>query len=144
MTRVTVDPHPAEGDVATVVDGLRSFNEAVIGERGFVPLGVFARDDAGRVLGGLVGRIAWRWLYVEKFWLPDALRGKGLGSRLLSEAERWAAEHGCIGCSLDTLDFQALPFYQKQGYELFGTLEGFPPRGRQYYLRKDLVPVVTL
>ena len=29
-----------------------------------------------------------------------------------------------------------LPFYQKLGYELYGTLEGYPPGYRQYYLRK--------
>ena len=37
---------------------------------------------------------------------------------------------------LDTFEYQALPFYRKLGYELYGTLDGYPPGCRQYYLRK--------
>jgi hypothetical protein len=39
---------------------------------------------------------------------------------------------------LDTMSFQALPFYQKQGYTVFGILEDLPEGHRRYYLRKDL------
>lgn len=39
---------------------------------------------------------------------------------------------------LDTLDFQALPFYEREGYSIFGILEDYPPGHRQYYLRKSL------
>lgn len=35
--------------------------------------------------------------------------------------------------------FQALPFYQKQGYEIFGTLDRFPDAHQRYFLRKTLV-----
>ncbi|HEY3138703.1 MAG TPA: GNAT family N-acetyltransferase, partial [Blastocatellia bacterium] len=36
----------------------------------------------------------------------------------------------------DTYDFQALGFYQKRGYEVFGLLEGFPTGYRRYFLQK--------
>jgi hypothetical protein len=39
----------------------------------------------------------------------------------------------------DTLDYQARPFYEKLGYQLFGTLDGYPPGYRQFYLCKRLV-----
>ena len=39
---------------------------------------------------------------------------------------------------LDTFEFQALGFYQKQGYEIFGTLEGYCKKYERYYLRKKL------
>jgi hypothetical protein len=37
---------------------------------------------------------------------------------------------------LDTFEYQALPFYERHGYELFGTLDGYPPGWRQYHVRK--------
>jgi hypothetical protein len=35
---------------------------------------------------------------------------------------------------------QARPFYEKLGYELFGTLEGYPAGTRQHHLFKRLDP----
>jgi hypothetical protein len=39
---------------------------------------------------------------------------------------------------LDTFEFQALPFYERRGYRVFGTLDGFPPGYRRFYLQKSL------
>jgi GNAT superfamily N-acetyltransferase len=70
---------------------------------------------------------------------PDAC-GRGIGTALREHAEERARERGCRGAHLDTFEYQALPFYQKLGYELFGTLDDFPPGYRQFYLRKRLDP----
>jgi GNAT superfamily N-acetyltransferase len=134
--RVTVDESPPEHDARVVLDGLLAFNVAVLGDPGYRPLGCFVRDADGRALGGLLGHVRWRWLYVAKLWVPDALRGRGLGSRLLAAAEAFAWRHDCLGAYLDTFEYQALQFYEKQGYELFGTLDGYPPGYRQFFVRK--------
>jgi len=39
---------------------------------------------------------------------------------------------------VDTLSFQALAFYQKQGYIVFGTLDQYPGEHKQYFLKKQL------
>ena len=59
---------------------------------------------------------------------------------MLAAAEERAISHGCRWSHLQTLDFQALPFYERRGYEVFGVLEGYPPGSKRYYLRKTLVP----
>jgi GNAT superfamily N-acetyltransferase len=64
------------------------------------------------------------------------MRGTGVGTRLMTTAEEHAWSEGCLGAYLDTFEYQALPFYQKLGYELYGTLDGFPPGYRQFYLKK--------
>lgn len=139
QTRVTVEREPRHEEVAVVLAGLRAFNVERIGDMGFEPVTVFLRDGDDRVVGGLLGEIRWRWLYVSKLWVREAHRG-GAGSRLMAAAEQHAAAHGCIGVFLDTFEFQARPFYERLGYELFGTLEGYPPGYRQYYLAKRLAP----
>jgi GNAT superfamily N-acetyltransferase len=136
--RVSVEEDPAPADKQVVVDGLLAFNVGYIGDPGVTPMAVFLRGADGEVLGGLLGRVKWRWLYIEKFWLPDSLRGQGHGSRLLAAAEDFAAARGCLGVHLDTFEYQALPFYRRHGYEVFGVHEGFPPGYRQYHLKKDL------
>ncbi len=100
------------------------------------PLILLLRDDAGQVVGGLCGKTVWNWLYVEVLAIADQARGHGWGTRLLANAEREAAARGCHSAYLDTFDFQALPFYQKQGYVLFGTLESFAGDHKRFFLQK--------
>ena len=141
--RLTLETSPEPAEEQVVLDGLRAFNVSVIGDPKIQPVDVFARDEQGRVIGGLVGQIKWRWLYVSKLWLPDSLRGSGTGTKLMRTAEDYAWSQGCLGVYLDTFEYQALPFYLKLGYELFGTLEGFPPGYKQYYLRKVRLDTVV-
>lgn len=125
-------------EVSAVLDGLRSFNQQHAGPSNRSRLAVVLRDPGGRVVGGLIGETAWRWLYIDAFWIDEALRGKGYGRIMLRAAEERARLRGCTNAYLDTFDFQALPFYEKEGYEVFGRLEGFPPGHRRYYLSKAL------
>ena len=134
--RVTTESDPRPADAEVVQEGLLAFNEAIIGPPNERPLAAFLRDDAGNVVGGLLGHTKWRWGYVSKLWVPAELRGRGYGSALLVAAETEAWSRGCLGMFLDTFEYQALPFYERHGYELFGTLEGFPPGYRQHYVRK--------
>jgi GNAT superfamily N-acetyltransferase len=141
MTRaddVQIDAEVLPADEAIVVHGLLAFNEARLGRADERPVKFVARDSAGVVVGGILGHTRWRWLYIAKLWVDDGARGQGLGTRLLAAAEDLARSRGCTDVSLDTFDYQARPFYEKLGYELFGTLEGYPPGSRQYYLRKRL------
>ena len=134
---IRIEDNMSPADESTVIRGLLSFNEAWIGPANEQPVKFVARDDEG-VVGGLIGHIRWRWLYVGKLWVHERARGRGVGTRLLTAAEDLARSRGCSGASLDTFEYQARPFYEKLGYELFGTLDGYPPGYRQFYLRKRL------
>ena len=134
---VRIDNEPSDAEEAAVVRGLRAFNEAWIGPSNEQPVRLVARDEIGLV-GGLLGSTRWNWLYVAKLWVDERGRGKGIGTQLLIAAEGLARSRGCTDASLDTFEYQARPFYEKLGYELFGTLEGYPPGYRQFYLRKRL------
>ena len=133
-----IDSRVTSADEALVVRGLLAFNEARLGPADDQPVNFVARDGAGTIVGGILGHTRWRWLYIAKLWVDESVRRQGLGKQLMEAAEDLARSRGCTDASLDTFDFQARPFYQKLGYELFGTLEGYPPGSRQYYLRKPL------
>ncbi len=139
-TTVTVEPDAAAADIQAVHNGLRAYNVDRIGDPGELPMHVFLRDATGQIVGGLSGHIKWKWLYVAKLWVSDGYRSAGAGTRLMEEAERFAREHGATDAYLDTFGYQARPFYERLGYRLFGTLEGFPPGSCQYFLTKSLQP----
>jgi len=118
--------------------GLMVFNVEHAGPANYQDLALAARDGSGRLVGGLYGNTAWRWLFVDLLWVDTPFRRQGLGRRLLRAAERAATARGCTCAYLDTFDFQARPFYERQGYVLFGTQEGYPPGHRKFYLSKVL------
>jgi N-acetylglutamate synthase-like GNAT family acetyltransferase len=65
-------------------------------------------------------------------------REQGYGRQLLEQLEAAAREQGAQNAYLDTFSFQALEFYQKQGYQVFGELQNFPQGNQRYYLTKEL------
>ena len=116
---------------------LRGYRER--GETEEIPLDVYAYDDDGELAGGIVASTWGGWLAIDLVWVREEQRGTGLGSDLLQRIEERARdERGCIGVRLDTWGFQAKPFYEKQGYTLFGVLEDHPPGETEYQLFKRL------
>lgn len=135
---IVVTDEPGQAAYDAILAGIVAYNEAHAGPHGHRPLAVLVRDGEGKVLGGLWGATAWRWLFVHLFWLPEALRGAGLGRDLLRRAEAEAVRRGCRNVWLDSFSFQAPGFYEKLGYRVFGTLEGYPPSHRRVFLCKAL------
>ncbi len=97
------------------------------------------KDSANNVtLGGIWTEILFDWMYIEVLYVPEALRGNGLGSQLLVQAEDSARSKGCVGIWLETFDFQAPDFYRKNGWELFATLPHYPRGSNRRFLCKRL------
>src|SRR3989442_14998024 len=77
------DAPTAEEEYA-IGSGLARFNEQQSGIRDSRPLAVVVRDpQTKQPVGGLMGRTSLGLLFIDLFFLPDNLRGDGLGSRLL-------------------------------------------------------------
>lgn len=123
--------------------GLLAYNQSKLENAARLPLCLLHRDAEGRVVGGLVGEVALRWLFVDKFWLDESLRGQGLGSALLRAAEARAEAQGAIGAHLYTSSHQAPDFYRKLGYTVIGHLSHRPPGQTRFWLarRFDGAPV---
>ncbi|MCM5557483.1 GNAT family N-acetyltransferase [Pleomorphomonas sp. JP5] len=96
------------------------------------------RPDTAEIVGGLYASDEYNWLFIRYLIVPEALRGQGLGARLMAEAERVARERGYLGIFLDTFDFQARPFYLKLGFQLIGELDGDAQTPRRFFLKKVL------
>ena len=114
------------------------YNTAQVGSANYQAVCILLRDEVGQVAGGLNGSSHYGWMFVDRLVVREDLRGQGLGSRLLTEAEDKAKRRGCIGVYLDTHDFQAKPFYEKHGYTEFGVLEDFPPGHKRHFLFKRI------
>ncbi len=108
------------------------------GPRAYGRLSWIAPAPDGSVVGGLLAAQAWGWLIIDALWVAEPLRSRGLGSRLLQEAEQTAASQGCTGALLGTFDFQGRGFYEGHGYRVYGQLDGFPTGHVHYHMAKSL------
>ena len=131
-----------DGDADYIIDKLVEYNLSQVPaeqEVLFDTLDKKITDDNGNTIAGCVARMyCWNVAYIDSLWVDIKYRGNGLGARLLAEIEKTAKAKGCYLIHLDTFDFQAKEFYEKQGYELFGVLEDCPKGHCRYYFTKKL------
>lgn len=136
---LTLQETPLPKDVKLVQDRLREYNISKVGDDDHHrTLGIFLRDPAGNILGGLLGDTYWGWLYISILWIDERLRGQGYGEKLLAAAEEEAIRRGCTHAHLETMSFQAQPFYEKHCYTVFGILEDLPSGHKKVYMQKIL------
>jgi GNAT superfamily N-acetyltransferase len=133
---IEVTDSPNEADEALIIAQTRAYNAAFVG-KDFRSLCVFARGADGAITGGLTGKTYWQYLEISFLWVDESHRLSGQGSRILRAAETEARQRGCQHAHLDTYSFQALGFYQKNGYKEFGRLTGFGGQHVRHYLHKD-------
>jgi len=125
-------------DVRAIEAGLEAYNRLYAPPDNYRPLTITLRTADGTLVGGLLGETYWGWLHVRILWLDENVRGRGYGSRLLAKAEQEAVRRGCFYAHLDTMSFQALPFYERHRYTVFGVLHDLPPGHSRYFLQKQL------
>jgi len=135
---IRADDSPAQADIDAVDDGLGRYNEERGPMRAAGRLYVFARDERGVVRAGAVGRRLGRYAELQQLWVDEALRGQGIGARLLAAFEEAARTQGVDRVVLDTFSFQAPAFYARYGYVVILELPGFPQEQVKYTMQKVL------
>jgi GNAT superfamily N-acetyltransferase len=135
---LTIEESAAPADHEALVQGLNEHAARHTPRPGFKPLSVFLRDDRGALMGGAYGYVNWNWLFISLVWISEAVRGGGHGRRMILALEQAARERGCTHAHLDTFSFQARPFYEKLGYEVFSTLDDYPPGHQRFFMKKAL------
>jgi GNAT superfamily N-acetyltransferase len=130
---------PDESIRKGIVDPLMAFNETRTGRNDHRPLVIAIEDAQGKVMGGLWGRTAYDWLFVELLFVPPSLRGRGVGADLMRRAETEALRRGCHSAWLDTFEFQARGFYERLGFTCFAELRDYPAGSARYFMKKALI-----
>ena len=136
--QLVFEPLPGDHLRGYLNDNINHVNVARTGAATWHPVGFFLKSARGEWLAGVTGYVWGGWLHVNLLWVAESLRGQQHGTRLMDAAEAFAAEKGCHGVTLETFSFQAPGFYAKRGYEVFGTLDDYPPGHQKHFLRKRL------
>ena len=117
---------------------IRSYNRSKREAAECEPLNLYVEDEHGQLMAGLVAETFGNWLEIEYLFVKEELRGQGIGSQLLQQAESEAKKRNCRYVFVNTYQFQAPAFYQKHGYQEVFTLKDYPYTGQRHYYQKDL------
>jgi ribosomal protein S18 acetylase RimI-like enzyme len=129
---------PQDDDIEALRTGLTKFNEAFTGAVFREKISSFVKDDSGVIVGGILGEINWNWMHIQGLWIDESVRNDGWGLKLLSQMEAYALSKSTTNIRLETTTFQALGFYVKAGYSVFGELANMPDGHTCYFLQKQL------
>ena len=119
-------------------DLIRSYNRSKREVAESEPLNLYVEDEHGEIMAGLVAETFGNWLEIEYLFVKEDLRGQGIGSQLLHQAESEAKKRNCRFAFVNTYQFQAPAFYQKHGYQEVFILKDYPYTGQRHYYQKDL------
>lgn len=137
--RIALDTHRYDEVRTAVMDGLTRYNDRFLPkERARHPLALSVRDDAGNVIGGLIGELRMDYLHVDLLWVDESQRGTGAGKALIGMAEAEARRFGATHVHLSTWSFQAPDFYRALGFTEFGRLKDHPAGFDNHYFVKAL------
>jgi len=123
----------------TVGTLLRNYNNAKMqGYKLREDLEVIAKDENGKILGGLYGYFAWGWLEIHIVAVDEVYRKQGIGKTLIQKAEAVALQKNIFKIRLNTFEFQAPQFYKQLGYKVVALEKGFPEGYNTYHFHKML------
>lgn len=92
--------------------------------------------DQKEVVGGISAASVYGSLHIDSLWVSLRARKKGVATYLMKEVEKWGKENKTFFATVHTMDFEALPFYQKLGYSIEFIREGYSGDSKMFLLRK--------
>ena len=104
---------------------------------GILPLS-FAAYEGEKMAGIIDCKFFWGALHIRWLLVFPPYRNQGIGSALLLKALSYAKEQGCPFAFVETMNFQAVNFYQKMGFVIELSRPGYARNTVFHYLKKDL------
>ncbi|MFF1823365.1 GNAT family N-acetyltransferase [Kribbella sp. NPDC058245] len=100
----------------------------------------YVADAGGNILGVVAVHVGpyferpGSWARIVALVVAEEARGQGIGSQLMTAAEEFAAEHGCLRIELSSSDrrTEAHVFYERRGY--------VNQSGRSSWFRREAAP----
>ena len=95
-------------------------------------------NEAKSLVGGLQLQRRWNVAKLYSLWIDENIRGQGLGSHLMQEAESLTLAMGANIITLETSDIHHFQFYLNHGFVIFHQTQDVIPNTRYYFMNKTI------
>ncbi|WP_239005230.1 N-acetyltransferase [Legionella sp. MW5194] len=136
--QIHYENNPAPEDIQILGDGIVAYAKLKKDQPTITPFAFFLRDENGTICGGCHGSMYYGCLYIDLLWIDEDLRNKKWGTQLMQSAEELGKAQGCLFSTVNTMDWEALGFYQKLGYDIEYKRSGYLNHSTLYFLKKEL------
>ena len=126
MSTIAVCTGAAPELEAFLAERIYEYNASATGYHDAESFTAVCQSEAGSIEAGTCGYTWGGCCYISYLWVSQALRGRGMGSELLSAVERHAREKRCRLVLLSSHSFQAPEFYAQRGYEQVARIADHP------------------
>ncbi|MEB6059546.1 GNAT family N-acetyltransferase [Staphylococcus pseudoxylosus] len=93
-------------------------------------------EENDKIVAGLVGYNYLDYFHVGILWVDKDQRGKNLGSKLIKDLEKLKSQYYIKYIHLETMSFQALEFYLKLDFVVFGEIKDSDKT--MFFLKKEI------
>lgn len=138
MSSITysIENTPDPSDDKIIRNGMIDFNTHIIQEKSS-HFSVFAKEGAQIIGGALI----WEHsdaLYIDALWCNEQYRKKGIGTKIITMIDDVAKTKGLPKIFVDTYEFQAQAFYEKNGFYCIGTIPKYLKEYDRIFMRKNI------
>lgn len=131
-----ITDHPPTQDIDFLT---QKINDEIPSEYGMArPFAIFIRTDEGSIVAGCNGSIVFGSIYTDQLWVRPEYRRRGIARQLMEEVHKYGKKYGCTMATVSTMDFQVPKFYQKLGYKIDFSREGYNYGARCIFLSRKL------
>ncbi len=133
-----------EHEINELSNHLFDFNKkivpAFVGRESPIDFIRYVIKEDNKIIAGILGKIAINnILYVDDLFVNESFRNKGLATALLNKVEIEAKLRGCYLGILNTINKNAVSFYEHRGYSTFAILKDVPCHGvNDVHMKKNL------
>lgn len=136
--KIIYEPNPSPDQIQVLYDGLARVAKLKKNQPPIETFGFFVKNNHQKILAGCNGAMYYGCLYIDSLWVDESMRGKNIGTQLLQAAENLGIEKGSLFSTVNTMDWEALGFYQKLGYQFEYQRTGYLNQSTLYFLKKSL------
>lgn len=137
--KIIYEKNPSMNEIKVLEDGIIEFAKLKKNQPPIECFAFFVCNDVNKIFGGCNGAMYYGCLYIDQLWLDKSLRKRKIGTQLMESAESLGIKKGCLFSTVNTMDWEALGFYQKLGYEIEFQRSGYLNNSTLYFLKKNLV-----
>ena len=94
--------------------------------------------DNDKLIGGAIGFVQYNWYFLDMLYVDEDYRGQDIGTNLIKCIEDFSKKENLTGIRMETWDFQARGFYEKNGFIVYAEIKDCPPGTTDYFLKKEL------
>jgi len=88
------------------------------------------------LIGGIIVKVHLNTLWIDAIWVAHIFRKKGIGSRLLNQATKFAIESNCTSIQLNTYFKDSFRFFEHNGFQEVACIPNWKYNLDCYFLSK--------